>query len=86
MFPPPRSRHRVEALFDRCPQSSRGRISGTLDGPLPSANLFPKVLAAALMMEADSFFKKLDTQINAKASDIFKGEAFGPAGSPNVKK
>jgi hypothetical protein len=35
---------------------------------------------------ADSFFKKLDTQINAKASDIFKGDAFGPGGSPNAKK
>ena len=50
---PPRSRNRVEALFDRGSQSSRGRISGTLDGPLPSANLFQKVLAADLMMEAD---------------------------------
>src|ERR1700730_3315356 len=35
---------------------------------------------------ADNFFKKLDSMANAKASDIFKGDAFGPAGSPNVKK
>jgi Ni/Co efflux regulator RcnB len=35
---------------------------------------------------ADNFFKKLDTQINAKASDIFNGDAFGPGGSPNAKK
>ena len=35
---------------------------------------------------ADNFFKKLDTQINAKASDIFNNDAFGPRGSPNVKK
>ena len=35
---------------------------------------------------ADNFFKKLQSDANAKASDIFKGDAFGPAGSPNAKK
>jgi len=35
---------------------------------------------------ADNFFKKLDSMANAKASDIFKDGAFGPAGSPNAKK
>ena len=35
---------------------------------------------------ADNFFKKLDSQANAKASDIFNSDAFGPAGSPNAKK
>ena len=35
---------------------------------------------------ADNFFKKLESQANAKASDIFKDGAFGPAGSPNAKK
>src|ERR1700675_3599798 len=31
---------------------------------------------------ADNFFKKLDSP-NAKASDIFNNDAFGPRGSPN---
>jgi hypothetical protein len=35
---------------------------------------------------AESFYKKLDSEANAKASDIFNNEAFGPRGSPNVKK
>ena len=35
---------------------------------------------------ADNFFKKLDSMANAKASDIFNGDAFGPGGSPNAKK
>jgi hypothetical protein len=35
---------------------------------------------------AENFYKKLDSQANAKASDIFNDEAFGPRGSPNVKK
>ena len=35
---------------------------------------------------SDNFFKKLDSQANAKASDIFNGDAFGPGGSPNAKK
>src|ERR1700704_4630121 len=35
---------------------------------------------------ADNFFKKLDSAANAKASDIFNGDAFGPGGSPNAKK
>jgi hypothetical protein len=35
---------------------------------------------------ADNFFNKLNTSPNAKASDIFKGDAFGPGGSPNAKK
>ena len=35
---------------------------------------------------ADNFFKKLESQANAKASDIFNSGAFGPAGSPNAKK
>jgi hypothetical protein len=35
---------------------------------------------------AENFYKKLDMQANAKASDIFNNEAFGPRGSPNVKK
>ena len=35
---------------------------------------------------ADNFFKKLESQANSKASDIFKDGAFGPAGSPNAKK
>jgi hypothetical protein len=35
---------------------------------------------------ADNFYKKLDSQANAKASDIFNDDAFGPRGSPNVKK
>jgi hypothetical protein len=35
---------------------------------------------------ADNFFKKLQSDANAKASDIFKDGAFGPAGSPNAKK
>jgi len=35
---------------------------------------------------AENFFKKLDGLANAKASDIFKDGAFGPAGSPNAKK
>ena len=35
---------------------------------------------------AANFFKKLDGLANAKASDIFKDGAFGPAGSPNAKK
>jgi len=34
----------------------------------------------------DNFFKKLDSMANAKASDIFNGDAFGPGGSPNAKK
>jgi hypothetical protein len=35
---------------------------------------------------AENFYKKLDMQANAKASDIFNSGAFGPGGSPNVKK
>jgi opacity protein-like surface antigen len=35
---------------------------------------------------AKGFYEKLQSQANAKASDIFKDGAFGPAGSPNVKK
>src|SRR6185295_15817928 len=35
---------------------------------------------------ADNFFKKLDSEANAKASDIFNTGAFGPGGSPNAKK
>ena len=35
---------------------------------------------------ADNFYKKLDSQANAKASDIFNDDAFGPRGSPNAKK
>jgi opacity protein-like surface antigen len=35
---------------------------------------------------AKNFYEKLQSQANAKASDIFKDGAFGPAGSPNVKK
>jgi hypothetical protein len=35
---------------------------------------------------AKDFYEKLQSQANAKASDIFKDGAFGPAGSPNVKK
>jgi hypothetical protein len=35
---------------------------------------------------ADNFYKKLDSQANAKASDIFNDDAFGPRRSPNVKK
>ena len=35
---------------------------------------------------ADNFFKKLDSEANAKASDIFNSGAFGPQGSPNAKK
>src|SRR4249919_2123000 len=34
---------------------------------------------------ADNFFKKLDSERYAKASDVFD-EAFGPRGSPNAKK
>ena len=35
---------------------------------------------------AKDFYSKLQSQANAKASDIFKDGAFGPAGSPNAKK
>jgi opacity protein-like surface antigen len=35
---------------------------------------------------AKGFYEKLQSQANAKASDIFKDGAFGPAGSPNAKK
>ena len=35
---------------------------------------------------ADNFFKQLDSERYAKASDIFNGDAFGPGGSPNAKK
>src|SRR6266853_6761903 len=35
---------------------------------------------------ADNFFKKLQSDANSKASDIYKDGAFGPAGSPNAKK
>jgi len=35
---------------------------------------------------AKNFYEKLQSQANAKASDIFKDGAFGPGGSPNVKK
>jgi hypothetical protein len=35
---------------------------------------------------AKDFYEKLQSQANAKASDIFKDGAFGPGGSPNVKK
>jgi hypothetical protein len=35
---------------------------------------------------ASNFFKKLDSMANAKASDILKDGAFGPAGSPDAKK
>lgn len=32
------------------------------------------------------FWKKLESQANAKASDIFTSDAYGPRGSPNAKK
>jgi len=35
---------------------------------------------------AEDFYRKLDSEANAKASDIFSNEAFGPRGSPNVKR
>ena len=35
---------------------------------------------------ANNFFKQLDSERYAKASDIFNGDAFGPGGSPNAKK
>ena len=35
---------------------------------------------------AKGFYEKLQSQANAKASDIFNGDAFGPRGSPNAKK
>ena len=35
---------------------------------------------------AKNFYEKLQSQANAKASDIFNGDAFGPRGSPNAKK
>jgi hypothetical protein len=35
---------------------------------------------------AKDFYEKLQSQANAKASDIFNGDAFGPRGSPNAKR
>ena len=35
---------------------------------------------------AEDFYRKLDSEANAKASDIFSNEAFGPRGSPNAKR
>ena len=35
---------------------------------------------------AKEFYEKLQSQANAKASDIFNSDAFGPSGSPNAKK
>jgi len=35
---------------------------------------------------SENFFKKLDSMANAKPSEIFNSDAFGPGGSPNAKK